>query len=607
MSLDLEQVLRTLDERPTVAGYAQAARAVRSTRDQLRPVRIALLATFTVEGLVPYLEVEAARRGFGVEVYIGPFNSVKQELLDPGSGCIQHRPDAVFILQLLADVCPPLANDFLALETTERVRHADTTVVELTASLTAFRKHSPATVVVGNFARPLEPPLGIYEASAPATQTDSIHQLNSRMATSVSAIAGVYVLDFDRLCADVGYRHWRDDKLWYLGRSPLSAQLLPAVARTQALFIQAIKGSPRKCLVLDLDDSLWGGVVGEVGVAGVQLGQTYPGNVYRDFQQAVLELHRRGILLAINSKNNSADVDEVFACHPDMVLTKGHFASIRINWQDKPKNMVEIARELNIGIDSLVFFDDNPVERALMRQALPQVLTLGVPSDPIQYVRVLRESGAFERLSFTEEDRRRGEMYQEEAARRELQEQSVSLEDFLKSLQLTVSIAAVDQFTFPRVLDLLQKTNQFTVTTRRHSSARLTEMINDPRCGVFSLRSGDRFGDNGIVGVAIVRNDDTAAYIDSFLMSCRVIGRNIETALLSHLVYWARRRGLQTLEGEFIPTAKNEPAADLYARHGFVQADASGRWRLPLEDVPFGWPESIQRDGQSLRRDGGQP
>jgi FkbH-like protein len=269
--------------------------------------------------------------------------------------------------------------------------------------------------------------------------------------------------------------------------------------------------------------------------------------------------------------------------------------------------MGEIAQELNIGIDSLVFFDDNPVERALMRQALPQVLTLEVPSDPVQYGRVLRESGAFERLSFTVEDRRRGQMYQDEAARRELQEQSVSLEDFLKSLQLTVSIAAVDQFSFPRVLDLLQKTNQFTLTTRRHSSAQLTEMINDPRCGVFSLRSGDRFGDNGIVGVAIVRDGDTAACIDSFLMSCRVIGRSIETAFLAHLVDWARRRGHQILEGDFIPTAKNAPAADFYARHGFVQVVPGERWRLPLSDVPFGWPDYVERQGQDPGREGGSP
>jgi FkbH-like protein len=602
---DLAQTLRTLDERPTVAAYAQAARVVRAQRDQLRPVRIAVLATFTVDGLVPYLEVEAARQQFGAQVYVGPFNSIKQELLDATSGCAQFQPDVVFILQLLTDVCPPLANDFLTLDADTRERHVATVIGELTASLQTFRQHCPATVVVGNFNRPLHAPLGIYEAMAPAGHSETIHQLNRRLASAVGAVSGVHVLDFDRLCADVGYRQWRDDKLWYLGRSPLSAHLLPVLARTQAAFIQAIKGAPRKCLVLDLDNTLWGGVVGEAGVAGIQLGQTYPGNVYRDFQQAVLDLQRRGILLAINSKNNPADVDEVFASHPDMVLSRDHFASARINWQDKSANMLEIARELNIGVDSLVFFDDSPVERALIQQTLPEVLTLEVPADPVQYVKVLRESGAFERLSLTEEDLRRGQMYQEETARRRLEEQSASLEDFLKSLRLKVSIAAVDQFSFPRALDLLQKTNQFTVTTRRHSSAQLATMVEDPRWDVFTLRSGDRFGDNGIVGVAIVHSGDTVATVDSFLMSCRVIGRGIETAFLSHLVDWAKRRGHPALEGEFIPTAKNAPAADFYAQHGFVRVGATGRWRLVLTDAPFGWPNHIERDGQGSEHGGG--
>lgn len=598
MSPALDQILRALDEHPTVAAYSQTARAVRSLHDGLRPVRIALLATFTVDGLRPYLEVEAARRGFAAEVYVAPFDSVKQELLDPGRGCVGHRPDVVFILHRLAEVCPPLANDFLALDAAQRERLLESTVAELVSSLTAFRQHSPATVVVGNFARALYPPLGLYEVAAPDSQTEAIHDLNRRLLKAIGAVAGVHVLDFDKLCADVGYRNSHDDKMWHLGRAPLAAPLLPALARTQALFIQAIQGPPRKCLVLDLDDTLWGGVIGESGVAGIKLGSTYPGNVYREFQQAVLELHRRGILLAINSKNNPGDVDEVFATHPDMVLRKEHFASIRVNWRDKPANMVEIARELNIGVDSLVFFDDNPVERALVRQTLPDVLTLEVPSDPVHYVKILKESGAFERLSLTDEDRRRGLMYQEEVARRQLLETSASLGEFLKSLQVAVSIRAVDHFSFPRVLDLLHKTNQFTLTTRRHSSAQLTAMIEDPQSGVFSLRAGDRFGDNGIVGVAIVRAREDTAHVDSFLMSCRVIGRDIETALLVHLVDWARRRGLRVMEGQFIPTAKNAPAADFYARHGFAPVDGTGVWTLDLAEVPFRWPDHIPRDAQ---------
>ena len=341
-------------------------------------------------------------------------------------------------------------------------------------------------------------------------------------------------------------------------------------------------------------------MIGEDGVAGIKLGETFPGNAYRQFQLAVLELHRRGVLLAINSKNNPADVDEVFHSHPDMVLRKHHFASIRTNWQEKPENMVEIARELNIGIDSLVFFDDSPVERSSVEQALPDVLTLEVPSDPAKFANTLRSCGAFDQLSLTKEDRRRGELYQAEAVRKELQKSAGSLEDFLSSLQMTAIISMVDEFAFPRVLDLLQKTNQFNLTTRRHSAAQLAAMIKDPNFDVFSLQVTDRFGDSGIVGVAIVQLKNDAAFINSFLMSCRVIGRTIETAFLAFLVRQARKRNLDVLAGEYIPTAKNTPAAGFFKRHGFVESE-SGLWRLNLSAVPFTWPSYIKEDQRQCR------
>jgi FkbH-like protein len=405
------------------------------------------------------------------------------------------------------------------------------------------------------------------------------------------------VLDYERLCAHAGYRSWQDDKTWYLGRAPLSTQALSALARVQTAFIQASLGRQRKCLVLDLDNTLWGGVVGEDGVEGIRLGHTYPGNAFRHFQGVVLQLQRRGVLLALNSKNNQADVEEVLRSHPDMILREGHFASARINWRAKPENMVEIANDLGIGLDSLVFFDDSPAERALMRQALPEVLTLEVPSDPLKYAEVLLESRAFDRLSFTREDRRRGEMYREQAARRELKQAATSPQDFLRRLKMEVSIRPVDQFAFPRVLDLIHKTNQFNLTTRRHSAGRLAEMIADPTCGAFYLRVADRFGDNGIVGAAILQLRNGAAYIDTFLLSCRVIGRTVETAFLSFLTNLAKARGATTLEGEFIPTAKNAPAAEFFARHGFKRAGGDGagsRWRLNLSDVSFQCPSYIR-------------
>ena len=602
MDKGLEEVLCGVDQRPTVAAYAQAAREVRSLRGKLIPVRAALLASFTIDSLVPYLEVEAARNGFSLDTYVAPFNSIQQELLDPDSGCASHQADLVFILQLLEDICPPLAQDYLGLDSAGRAQHVKSLLSEISESITAFRTRSQANIVIGNFVRSLWPPLGILEPMVPDSQTAVINQLNAGLISELRSAAGVYIFDFDKICADIGYRNWRDDKMWLLGRAPLSAALLPALAQAQATFLSASMRGPRKCLVLDLDNTLWGGVVGEEGVAGIKLGQTFPGNVYRQFQIAVLELHQRGVLLAINSKNNPADVDEVFSSHPDMVLKKHHFASIRTNWQEKSKNMVEIADELNIGMDSLVFFDDSPVERSLVKHALPAVLALEVPSDPAKFTSTLRSCRAFDRLSLTREDRQRGEMYRADAVRKELQKSAASLEDFLSSLQMTAIINMVDEFAFPRVLDLLHKTNQFNLTTRRHSATQLAAMIEDPNFDVFSLQVTDRFGDSGIVGVAIIQRKNRTAFIDSFLMSCRVIGRTIETAFLAFLVHQAKKHSLDVMVGEYIPTAKNTPAADLFKRHGFVESD-SGQWRLELSAVSFTWPSYIKADLQRQCKD----
>jgi FkbH-like protein len=369
------------------------------------------------------------------------------------------------------------------------------------------------------------------------------------------------------------------------------------LASSHAAFMRAVFGPPRKCLVLDLDGTLWGGTLGEEGLSGIKLGHTYPGNAFRRFQQMVLSLHRRGILLAIVSKNNDAEVADVFRAHPDMVLKTEHFSAMRINWRDKADNLLEIAEELNIGVDSLVFFDDSPAECARVRQLLPDVLTIQAPHDVLDYADAVVRSRAFERLTFTAEDRRRGAMYREQAERERAVPEATSLDAFLRGLRMAADIRPVDSFTLPRALELTQKTNQFNLTTRRYSARELAEAMNGHDRAAFSLRLTDRFGDNGIVGLAVVRGEIDTAVIEALLLSCRIIGRGAETALLSFLAGWARKRCLRSLEGEYIPTPKNAPAADCYARHGFVQVGTTAtgtKWRLSTIDADVPWPATIR-------------
>jgi FkbH-like protein len=600
----LDDVLRTVDRQAGLAAYLQAARSIGRFTDELRSVRVALLGTYTVDPVVPFLQVESARFGYAADIYVAPLNAIQQELISPDSGCARHRAAVVFVTALLEDVCPALAHEYGTMSRDEVDQAIERAVAELHGALIALRRHSTSAVVLHTFALPRHALSGIGEAMAEFSQTDAIRALNRKMTAMARTVSGVFVLDADRVSAEVGYESWYDAKTWYLARAPLSVRALRALAGRQARYIRALTTAPRKCLVLDLDNTLWGGVVGEAGIGGIRLGHTFPGNVYRDFQRAVLQLHQQGVILAINSKNNPADADDVFRSHPDMILRREHFAAVRINWQPKPQNMLEIAEELRIGLDALVFVDDDEAECALMRQSLPDVLTLDVCHDAASRLEVLRNTAAFEKLSLTAEDRRRGDVYQAQSRREQWRHAAASLDEFFAGLQMEADIRPVDAYSEPRVADLIQKTNQFNLTTRRYSPAELSAILSNPSYAAFSVRVTDRFGDNGIVGVAILERTPGRARVDTLLLSCRVIGRNVETALLAFVADWAAGQGAAALEGEFIPTAKNAPAADFYERHGFRHAGVEGtasRWVLPLAERTLAWPPFIGRSANMVQ------
>jgi FkbH-like protein len=350
-------------------------------------------------------------------------------------------------------------------------------------------------------------------------------------------------------------------------------------------------------LVTDLDNTLWGGVVGEDGIDGIQLGIEYPGAAFQAVQRVMLDLYRRGILLAVCSKNNLSDAMEALEKHPGMLLKPEHFAAMRINWKDKAENLREIAAELNIGIDSLAFLDDNPVERERIRTVFPEVTVIELPEDPMSFSRVLRETPVFERLTLSEEDRERGRYYAQQRQRVELERRVSSLEDFYRSLQQEIEIATVTPGTLTRIAQLTQKTNQFNLTTRRYSEQQLTEMAQSSAWKIYSIRVKDRFGDNGTVGVAITHDVEEVCEIDTFLMSCRVISRTVETALISFLIEQARTRGMIQIRGWFLPTKKNHMAADFYPLHGFQKVSEDNEktfWSLALSESVTRCPEWIK-------------
>lgn len=583
-------------------GPAQAAFVV-SRFEQLRPKlnlissRIAILRSFTVEPLVPVLRAAAMVNGLDLTVQVGDFNAYAQEILDQNSRLYHFRPDILLLAVQTRDVTPNLWHNFTGLSSDQVTNAIRQVVNDFRELVEAFRRGSQAHVILHMLEIPGSPSKGILDAQCETGQIEAIRQINRELIHLAKEYPGVYLLDYDALIARHGRVSWHDERKWLTMRLPIASTCLIHLVNEWLRFIHPLTGKICKALVTDLDNTLWGGVIGEDGMQGLKLGAEYSGAAYRAIQQVMFDLYQRGIILAVCSKNNSAEAMEVIEKHPDMLLGPHHFAALRINWGDKAQNLREIAAELNIGLDAMAFVDDNPVERQWIRDQLPEVTVIDLPDDPIACAQTLRDSPVFERLNVSVEDSQRGRYYAEQRMRSELQQGTASLEKFYYSLQMEVDIAEVTPETIARVAQLTQKTNQFNLTTRRYTEQQIADMAADPAWRVYSARVCDRFGDNGLVGVAITRRQGLLCQIDTFLLSCRVIGRTVETAFLSALTRQAQIEGAQRLVGWFLPTSKNAPARDFYSRHGFScveEQNGQSRWEFDLSRAEIAMPDWIK-------------
>lgn len=557
----------------------------------LTPCRLALLRSFTIEPLVPLLQAAAIAHGIALEVHVGAFNTYAQDILDPASRLYQFSPDIVLVAVQTRDIAPELWNGYADLSAEARQEAINRTTEALNTYITTLRSRSQAHIIVHSLETPARPSQGVFDQQSPTSQVSAIREINTSIRQTAQRQRGVYVLDYDALVARYGRTRWHDERKWLTTRLPISSEHLVPMAQEWLRFLVPLTGKVCKALVIDLDNTLWGGVIGEDGMEGIQIGAEYPGAAYQALQRVICDLYQRGIILALCSKNNFDDAMEALENHPGMLLRPQHFAAWRINWQDKVQNLRELAAELNIGIDALAFLDDNPVERAHVRADLPEVTVLALPEDPMDYAEALRATPVFERLTLTDEDRERGRYYAEQRQRLDLEQQATSLEDFYASLQQEVDVVSVDASSLTRVSQLTQKTNQFNTTTRRYSEQQISTMAESPDWDVYAVRVRDRFGDNGIVGVVIVHDSDDISDIDTYLLSCRVIGRTVETAILSSLVERARARQLRQLQGWFLPTKKNAPARDCYVSHHMqpiAEQDGGTLWALDLatQDIP---------------------
>lgn len=573
-------------------GPATAARILAADRKLPFPatprLRIAIERSATLEPAVPLLRAMGLLAGIQIDLRLGQFNAYPAAILDPSSDLYQFDPDVLILAVELGDVAPELETGRARMGRTDAVAIdavVDRVKQELESLVRSFRSLSAASIVVHSLRRPAFAPLGL----AMVDDEELVDEINQHLRSVAAALPGVYVLDLDRVAARVGERAWTDERKWVTSRLAASGTGLTALVEEWMRFIHPLSGVVSKVLVADLDGVLWGGTLGEEGPEGIVLDDGPVGAAYRRVQEAMLALTKRGILLALASKNDRNEALSVLGTHPSMILAPDDFAGIEIGWGDKAASVQRIAAELEVGIDAIAFLDDNVVERSRIASALPNAYVLQLPPDPMQFASVIWREPRFERLVLTEEDKGRGHIYAAQRSRRELMSELPSLEAFYASLQQTVIVQPLSDETLSRASQLTQRTNQFNVTTRRYSPQQLWALADSGECEILLARVTDRFGDNGLVALAIIRDRDGVAEIDTFLLSCRVVGRTVETALLADIAARARKRGITRLIGRFVPSPRNAPAADFFPRHGFkpVSGEASSpEWNLDLADGP---------------------
>jgi FkbH-like protein len=553
---------------------------------ELQPFRLVVLRSFTLEPVIPFLRARGFLAGLDLRVELGEFNAYTQEVLDPSSIAYREGVDAVLVAVQSRDIAPDLWEGFGDLNVAEVSAAAARVSESLSRMVSKFRSSSAAALLVHSFEMPCRPRAGVLDAQRSQGQRQAWEAINSHLRSTIHGTSHAYVVDYDALVARRGADRWHDDAKWRAVRLPIAAAELDWMAAEWMRYVHPLAGRVAKVVALDLDNTLWGGVVGEEGLDGIKLGVEPPGAYFLDFQRALLDISRRGVLLALCSKNNLSDAMEVLETHPSMLLRPADFACIRINWQDKASNLRAIAKELNLGIDSIAFVDDNPAERHLIEEQLPEVSVLELPAEPADYARSIRDWPLLERLRVTEEDALRNSFYAQDRSRAELQLSADSMEDYYRSLGMRIEVSLMREASVSRTAQLLQKTNQFNLTTRRHSEEDLWRFMSDPSWAVFTLAASDRFGDLGQVGVAVVRLEGTICHLDSFLLSCRVIGRTIETAFLSCIIEFARTRGICKVRAQFIPTKKNAPSCGFLGSHGFLlEGEVDGVQEWCLEEV----------------------
>ncbi len=580
-ALDLNQLTKVAR---VIEKVRQSAATEGPSLDPLVPFRLAVLSNSTIELIVPALIASAVRHGIALEIIQPSYDQVAQEALTPDSKVNSSKPDAIL-----------LAIDYRALPFKLSLGDEEASAAAVQGALgylqtlrNGIKSNSNAVCIFQSFAPPTESLFGSLDRVLPGSLRSFVNRVNQALADYVLR-SGDVLLDVAGLAETVGLANWHDPQSWNMAKFSFSDELIPLYADHVARIVASLRGKSRKVLVLDLDNTVWGGVIGDDGLEGIKVAQgDARGEAHLAVQRLALDLRQRGVVLAVSSKNTDSVAREPFEKHPEMLLRLDHIAVFQANWNDKATNLHAIADELSLGVDSLVFLDDNPAERGLVRKLMPLVAVPELPEEPAYYARTLAAAGYFEAVTLATEDLKRAGFYQDNAKRASLQKQVGGVEAYLASLDMTITFQPFDVTGRARIVQLINKSNQYNLTTRRYTDPEVAEAEDDPEVFTLQVRLADIFGDNGMISVVICRPGAPGVWdIDTWLMSCRVLGRKVEHMVLRQILGHARAAGISKLSGTYRPTERNKLVVDHYAKLGFAltgeEQSGLSRWELAVD------------------------
>ena len=541
--------------------------------------RLALLGDSATQFLAKAIRGHGFEEKINFEIFEADYDQLDRQILDPGSELYHSNPEFI-VLYLSSE---KLWKRFAHLDPKAKAQFADQILSDLKNWWLTIAANCKAKIIQFNLVELNDGVFGNFASCAPTSFLFQLRKLNCGLMTLAQEHRQVFITDVAALASHVGYANAHDPRLYVMSKVAFALEFLPSVAKAVTDVIKAVSGNFKKCLILDLDNTVWGGVIGDDGMDGIQVGELGMGHAFDALQEWARELKQRGIILAVCSKNEEETAKKPFRDHPEMTLRLDDIAVFVANWNNKADNIKLIQQTLNIGFDSMVFVDDNPFERNLVREHLPAVTVPELPEDPAMYVSFLRSLNLFETASFSEEDFERKKQYQQAIARTEVQKSFTNIDDYLKSLEMVSVVKAFDDFNTPRVAQLTQRSNQFNLRTIRYTEADIEQVRRSPKFFTLSFNLEDKFGDHGLIGLIILETlDERTAFIDTWIMSCRVLKRGVEEFIVNQMAHLARVNGFRRLLGEFLPTTKNNMVKDLYAQMGF--SSNSGKWELNVAD-----------------------